>query len=126
MKIPLPPDVPKQTLSLLNKQYEIEQKILKNGDPCNLSRNVNKMKDIFEEIGLYYEDPMGQSFKETRTDLEATISGQGTENLTVVQVIKPIIRVSRLMNSQEIGGARTLSRVAQKGIVIVESQIEPK
>jgi len=84
------------------------------------------MKDIFEEIGLYYEDPMGQSFKETRTDLEATISGQGTENLTVVQVIKPIIRVSRLMNSQEIGGARTLSRVAQKGIVIVESQIEPK
>jgi hypothetical protein len=80
------------------------------------------MKDAFEELGLFYEDPMGQSYKETRTDLEATISGQGTENLEVVEVIKPIIRVSRLVNSQETGGARALSRIAQKGIVVVESK----
>ena len=73
---------------------------------ANLQRNVNKMKDAFAEegllmgdlggaqyrIGLAYEYPMGQPFKETRTDLDASISGAGTENLVVVEVIKPIIR----------------------------------
>jgi hypothetical protein len=122
MKIPLSPDIPKQTFSLLNNLYELEQKILKLGDNSNMLRNISKMKDAFEELGLFYEDPMGQSYKETRTDLEATISGQGTENLEVVEVIKPIIRVSRLVNSQETGGARALSRIAQKGIVVVESK----
>jgi hypothetical protein len=59
---------------------------------------------------------MGQIFKETRTDLEATISGSSTEDLHVVEVIKPIIRQ----------GSRQFSRVAQKGIVIVESKINQK
>ncbi len=107
-----PPEVPKWALTLLNNLYDIEQKLTKSGDPGNVLRNVNKMKDVIEELGLFYEDPMGQPFKETRTDLEATISGQGTDNLEVVQVIKPIIR----------GGPRSLSRVAQKGIVVVESK----
>ncbi|MGH7984252.1 MAG: hypothetical protein ACREFF_14090 [Candidatus Udaeobacter sp.] len=69
------------------------------------------MKAILEEMGLFYEDPMGQAFKETRTDLEATISGQGIDNLRVVEVIKPILRY----------GTRDLSTVIQKGIVVVES-----
>ena len=43
-------------------------------------------------ISLTYEDPMGQSVKETRTDLEVTISGSGTENLVAIEVLKPIIR----------------------------------
>jgi hypothetical protein len=54
---------------------------------------------------------MGQDFQETRTDIEATISGKGTEHLKVVEVIKPIIR----------RGPRALSRVVQKGIVVVEA-----
>ena len=58
------------------------------------------------------EDPMGQEFKETRTDLDATISGRGTENLIVVEVIKPIVRV----------GEAAFSKVVQKGIVVVESK----
>lgn len=73
---------------------------------------MGKIKDALEEQGLFYEDPTGQSFKETRTDLEVTISGSGTDNLRVVEVIKPIIRE----------GTRDLSRVSQKGIVIVESE----
>ena len=62
------------------------------------------------------ETDFGQIFKETRTDLEVTISGTGTENLRVVEVIKPIIRE----------GTRDLSRITQKGIVIVESATEKK
>src|ERR1043166_9097847 len=94
--------IPKAILTVLNQLYELEQKLKKQGDPANLARNVGRMKDAFAEEGLpsgdqlrirlVYEDPMGQTFKETRTDLEATISGPGTDNLVVVEVIKPIIR----------------------------------
>lgn len=100
--------------TLLNQLFEIEKKLsaTETSDPSNCLRNVGKIKDALEEQGLFYEDPTGQSFKETRTDLEVTISGSGPENLRVVEVIKPIIRE----------GSRDLSRVSQKGIVIVESQ----
>jgi len=107
-----PPDVPKWLLALLNQIYEIEQKLIRHGDPGNALRNITKIKGTIDEVGFFYEDPMGQPFKETRTDLEATISGSSTENLVVVEVIKPIIR----------HGARDLSRVVQKGIVVVETK----
>src|SRR5260370_24884513 len=97
--------MPKRILSVLNQLYDLEQKLKKLGDPANFSRNVGKMKDAFAEEGfppgdasggqsricLAYEDVTGQPFKETRTDLEATISGSGTDRLAVVEVIKPII-----------------------------------
>lgn len=123
------PKIPKSRLTVLNQLYELEQKLKKHGDPTNLRRNVDKIKDVLAEegvptweggggqlhIGLAYEDPMGQPFKETRTDLEATISGPGTENLVIVEVIKPIIRAI-------LGDG--LFKVVQKGIVIVESRKE--
>jgi hypothetical protein len=119
--------IPKSILIVLNQLYEVEQKLHKQGDPANVSRNVRKMKEAFAEEGLtawetsgvqlrirlVYEDPMGQSFKETRTDLEATISGSGTHDLFVVEVIKPIIRA--IVRDG-------VSFVVQKGIVIVESR----
>ena len=112
MTLSQPPDVPKWALAILNNLYDVEQKLSNGGDPSNILRNVQKMKDVMGDIGLFYEDPMGQPFKETRTDLEATISGSETENLRVVQVFKPIIR----------SGQESYSRVVQKGIVIVESK----
>jgi hypothetical protein len=122
--------IPKSVLTALNQLYDLEQKLKKHGDPNNFQRNVTKMKDAFAEeglpmadagggvhrVGLTYEDPMGQSFKETRTDLDATISGTGTNNLVVVEVIKPIIRA--LFRD----GAGEYAKIVQKGIVIVESQ----
>jgi hypothetical protein len=124
--------IPKSILTAVNQLYELEQKLKRHGDPNNLLRNVTKMKDAFAEeglpmgdvggtfvrIGLAYEDPMGQSFKETRTDLDATISGAGTENLVVVEVVKPIIRAVLRDSVGE------FARVVQKGVVIVESKKE--
>ena len=114
----IPPQIPKSILTAMNQLYEIEQKLKKHSDPGNLQRNVSKMKDAFEEFGLAYENPMGQSFNETRTDLEATISGSGTENLVVVEVIKPIIRAIFT------DSAGKFYQVVQKGIVVVESRKE--
>lgn len=126
--------IPKSILIVLNQLYELEQKLKKQDDPANFGRNIRKMKDAFAEVGLQagdagggqfrialvYEDPMGQPFKETRTDLEATISGAGTEDLVVVEVIKPIIRaVFR-------DGAGEFSKIIQQGVVIVKSRKEPE
>ena len=124
--------IPKSVLTVLNQLYEVEQKLKKQDDSASLRRNIDKMKDAFAEEGLpaldagggqccirlAYEDPMGQPFKETRTDLDATIAGAGTANLVVVEVIKPIIRA--IVKD----GVGESSKIIQRGIVIVESRKE--
>jgi hypothetical protein len=110
-------EVYKWHLRALNNLYDIEQKLAAHGNPGNAKRNVEQIKEIFvESTQLFYEDPTGKPFSETTADLEASITGIGTENLTVVEVIKPIVRL----------GNQTFSRVVQKGIVIVKSQSEGK
>ena len=122
--------IPKSIFIVLNQLYDAEQKLKRLDAMGVLRRNIDKMKDALAEEGipvpdgvggqccvrLSYEDPMGEPFKETRTDLDATIAGESTENLVVVEVIKPIIRA--LVNL----GDREVSKIVQKGIVIVESR----
>jgi hypothetical protein len=103
--------IPKHLLVLINNIFEIQKKIGSIDDNLNIGRNLMKISEAFEEHGLTYENPLGQKFNQTRTDLEATISGEGTENLVVVDVLKPIIRMGNANNSV----------VIQKGIVIVET-----
>lgn len=105
-------EIPKYFLQVLNNLFDIERKLTIHGDSGNARRNVERIKEAFEDERIFYEDPMGELFSETRIDLEATITGEGIDNLQVVEVIKPIIRV----------GNKTFSRVVQKGIVIVQSQ----
>jgi hypothetical protein len=107
-------EVPSWVLKVLNNIYDIERKMQIHGDLGNAKRNVERIKETFESEKIFYEDPMGQFFAETRTDLEVSITGIGTENLYVVEVIKPIIRI----------GEKNFSRVVPKGIVVVESKIE--
>jgi hypothetical protein len=106
------PEIAKWVLQTLNNLYEIERKLGLHGDPGNVQRNVDRIREIFESNKLFYEDPMGQQFNETRTDLDVSIAGPHTEDLIVIEVKKPIVRY----------GERALSRVVQKGIVIVESK----
>lgn len=107
-------EVPKWALQVLNNLCDIERKLALSDDPLNVRRNVERIKEAFEDQQFFYEDPMGQDFNETRSDLEASITGVGTENLKVVEVIKPIVRY----------GKKNLSRVVQKGIVVVESKVD--
>jgi len=106
------PAVPKWALGILNNLCDIEKKLDINGDNSNVRRNVDRIRELLEDENLFYENPLGQKFSETRTDLDATITGEGTENLYVVEVIKPIIRA----------GNKNYSVVVQKGIVVVQSK----
>ena len=114
MEIPQP--VPKSLLTVINQLYELEQKLKKQSNLEGIQRNINRMKDAFEEFGLVYEDPMGQRCSETRTDVVMTIAGTGTDNLVVVEVIRPIVRQRNQAFQGDAG------RIVQKGIVVVESQ----
>jgi hypothetical protein len=107
-------EVPKWALLVLNNLCDIERKLTIHGDPGNAKRNLERIKEAFEGQKLFYEDPSGEPFTETRTDIEASITGAGTENLVVVEVIKPIVRY----------GDASFSKVVQKGIVVVESRNE--
>ena len=111
-------DIPKSLLNALNQLCEIEHKVIKLGSPAGIERNIAKMKDAFAELGLVYENPMGQAFQETRSDLDATITGNGTDSLVVVEVIKPIVRLVVRDGSGE------FSKIVQKGVVLVESRKE--
>tara|TARA_R100001377_G_scaffold56888_1_gene33894 strand:+ start:2564 stop:2905 length:342 start_codon:yes stop_codon:yes gene_type:complete len=107
-------EVPRWALVVLNNIYDIERKLALHGDAGHAARNIERIKEEFLQQGLIIEDPLGVSFKETRTDMEASIVGESTENLVVTEVIKPIIRLTN----------GPVSRVMQKGIVIVQSREE--
>ena len=112
----------KPYFELLDQLFEIERKLENIEESNSIARNLNKMKDIFEtnlfssstssEIGFTYHNPIGESYNETRLDLEASIAGNSTENLIIKEVIKPIIRYK--------SGGSTL--IARKGVVVVESK----
>ena len=113
--------IPKPYIDLIDQIFEVERKIEAIQEVNSVIRNIIKMKDIFENIfssvyeinaGLTYYNPIGEPYSDTRTDLEASIAGDSSENLFVTEVIKPIIRYRS-------GGTNLIAR---KGIVVVESK----
>jgi len=109
--------VPKHYLFMLNQIFELEQKVAKLQESNSLQRNIDRLKNYFEiEIaegqGLIYQNPIGEPYDVTRTDCEASIAGTSTENLEIIEVLKPIIYV-KFGNS---------NIIVQKAIVIVQSK----
>lgn len=111
----------KPYFELLDQLFEVERKLEKIQEENSITRNLIKMKDIFENIltnssgsdmGFTLHNPIGERYNETRLDLDASIAGASSENLIVTEVIKPIIRYK--------SGGSTL--IARKAVVIVESR----
>ena len=114
--------VPQAYLDFMNQIFEIEKKATNLKEENSIQRNLNKMKGILEEeffkgsstIGLTYHNPLGESYSDTRTDCEATISGTGVENLEIVEVIKPIIFYAYHENE------KVIKVIVQPAVVIVQ------
>lgn len=110
--------IPKHFPFILNQLFEIENKLRNINETNSIQRNLDRMKDYFETDalgngqGLIYYNPLGESYNETRTDCEASISGSSHENLEIIEVLKPIIYF-KYANTQT---------VIQKAVVIVESK----
>lgn len=101
-------------LTRLGKLDKEEQDTFAQSSAATLRGIDRILRGFEEEFFVFCEDPDGEAFIETRSDLDAAIAGEGLHNLYVVEVEKPIIR----------RGSRASSAVIQKGVVIVESRGE--
>lgn len=110
--------IPKHFPFVLNQLFEIENKLKNISDSNSIQRNVDRIKNYFENEalqdgqGLIYHNPLGESYNVTRADCEATISGSGHENLEIIEVLRPIIYF-KYANTQ---------MIFQKAVVIVQSK----
>lgn len=120
----------KPLMMVLNQTFELEKKLASQPDAEHLRRHVTRIREAFSEdglqvlsmsgplrVGFIWEDPLGQRYDETRTELEALIAGTRTDDLVVVEVVKPIIR---MVFKDE--GAELPPQLVQKGVVVVESR----
>ena len=98
--------------NILNNVFQLERAL--RDEPAKALRYVERMKDAIREHGWFFEDPHGQEYSETRSDLEASIAGDSVDDLVVVDVIKPIIR----------RGNEQWSKVVQKGVVTVQARAQ--
>ena len=105
-------NIPKEFLFVINQIFEMENKVSKLTENNSLQRNLDKIKNLFIDMGLTFDNPLGQKYDETRTDCEASIAGDSAENLEIVEVLKPIVRLSQ--NGK--------SAIVQKGLVIVKER----
>ena len=94
--------------NILNQLFEIEKKVAQQPLEKSINRNLKRLKAPFETLGYWYHNPIGEKYTLTRLDCEATISGTATDNLVIMEVIKPIIYFQQ--NGQ--------NQIIQKGIVI--------
>ena len=110
--------VDKKIITILNQLFEIERKSKENGHLDKIVRNIERIKSALIQDNqsgeIFYEDPTGEEYSETRNDLEVHIVGENTQDLIVVDVIKPIIRYG----NRQLG----LTQVIQRGLVSVTSK----
>lgn len=78
----------------------------------NFERNFNRLFNLFEEEGFIIQDPTGETYAETRTDCEASISGRIGSKMKITRTIKPIIYQRKDGSVQ----------LVQKGVVIAENK----
>ncbi len=104
----------KSLFRLLNQVFELGRKTDQLADNESITRQVRRMKELFEQdFQLTYEDPIGQPFNETRTDVEARVAGDSADNLVIIETLKPVIRFWH--NPRQ-------SEIVQKGIVVAGTQ----
>lgn len=97
-------------IKVINQVHEINKRA-KREHLANIERSCERVKNMLAEDGVIIHDPVGEKYDSSRTDCEANIiTANVLKELTVTDVIKPVIYVSR-------NGKREM---IQQGLVIVE------
>jgi hypothetical protein len=95
----------KQLFEIINQLSTMELKL---GEQEEYKRYFSRCRQSFEEMGYVYYSPVNEKYSETRTDIEASITGSESKNMVISQVIKPVIVKDGV--------------IVQKGIAIVEGK----
>jgi len=80
----------KDIIYFINQFFEIEGKCASR-DLDFLERNFTRLIDKFDTLGFTVINPLGEKYKETRTDVNAHISSENISALKIIDVLKPII-----------------------------------
>ena len=96
----------KPLIEIANQLHALEKKMSKDVNAGLYLRHVQRIRQSLEDVGITYHNPEGEKYSDTRTDIEATLTGDVSENMFIKEAIKPIV----LYNEQ----------IVQAGIVIVE------
>ena len=97
-------------IALINQHFLLTKKLDELPGSGASARPVRRMRELLEEDGFVWLDPTGEPYSESRTDMEASLSGEGQGPYTIVEVLKPVIYRKE--------GDQT--RLLQKGVVIAE------
>ena len=100
----------KNTVVLLNQLFDIRSKMELENLYSKFERNFDRIFDVLEEEGFIINNPIGESYTDSRTDVEANLVGTEGRKMIISKVIKPIIYL------KDQGGVS----LVQKGVVIVE------
>jgi hypothetical protein len=123
--IPELQDVLRDHLYVLNQVFALKRRLRKCEIPEGTLRPLERIEEYMaanlhvrdvlpDGCGLVMVDPLGESYDDRRTELEADVIGAATGPLFIVDVLRPIIRLSI--------GARTY--VLQRGAVTVAPETE--
>jgi len=99
-------------INIINQVFEIENKLRQKKEDV-ADRNIKRLYHELETLGYKVVDPINRVYKETDTDIEASLATPLKGTLKVTRVLKPIIY--QILN----GGQMEL---IQKGIVIIEGE----
>ncbi len=106
-----PTSTTRQLIPIVNQLFDMERKLDRMGpETSSLKRNIERIKRYLTEMHIHYHNPIGENYDETRTDCEASISGESIDGLSITEVIKPIIY-------QHIHG---MNQIVQQAVVIVQ------
>lgn len=95
--------------AIVNQLHSID---VMSTDDAKLTRKLTRIRELLEAENIYVHSPLGEPYDDTRIDCEATISGEGVDDLVIVDVVKPIIYNRSAGDNQ----------ILQRAVVIVESK----
>jgi hypothetical protein len=97
----------KSLIEIANQVHTLEKKMAKATDSTQYTRHIQRIRQALEEMGVTYHSPEGEKYTDSRTDIEANLTGNPSDNMGITDVIKPIVMQD--------------GKIVQTGIVIVES-----
>lgn len=98
-------------VQIINQVFEIQHKLKELDKADSFERNFNRLAHIFKESGLIMHDPTGENYVESRTDCEASITGDVRKPMKIAKTLKPIIYQSEGSQLQ----------LLQKAVVLVSN-----
>jgi len=97
---------------IINQLHTLQMRCESKMDKDRMRRQFERIYRSFEDLGYFIKNPLGEDYNLMRMDCKASIAGDSSEDLKIVEVIKPIIYFRNKKGNQ----------IIQPSVVIVSSQ----